>query len=262
MSQQPVVSRYQEAIAMKMRTLLLLTLVSIGSPTSLAQTAGQDESSGVLGPRFDHFTTGFELDGTHQTVACSSCHTNSIFAGTPSTCVGCHSGAGFVRASRKHATHNTTTDRCSSCHGTNSWSPVVRVDHLETLGTCAGCHNNLRVSGKPPSHLPTNADCASCHRSSFWSMATFSHDGITTNCVACHNGTTATGKVATHIPATNQCESCHNTRAFSMVFSVDHQAVLGNCSSCHNNQIASGQPPDHLPTSAECDSCHNTRGWR
>lgn len=227
-----------------------------------AQTSPSSKEVGGVGQRFDHYSTGFSLDGSHKTTPCSSCHVGSIFTGTPTDCVSCHSAAGFVKASRKLSSHNTTTDRCESCHRTSSWSPVLRVDHLETLGLCANCHNGMRAPGKPINHLPTNSDCVGCHRTTFWSMARFTHDGISTNCASCHNGTTALGKELNHISSSRQCESCHNTRSFAMVIQVDHQQVIGICSSCHNNLIAPGQPPDHIPTTAECDSCHNTRGWR
>ena len=48
---------------------------------------------------FDHFSTGFELDGAHANVTCERCHAGGTFEGTPAACIGCHSQFGAVRAS-------------------------------------------------------------------------------------------------------------------------------------------------------------------
>ena len=47
---------------------------------------------------FDHFSTGFELDGAHANVTCERCHTGGKFEGTNPACVSCHSAIGAVQA--------------------------------------------------------------------------------------------------------------------------------------------------------------------
>ena len=211
---------------------------------------------------FDHYTTGYRLDGAHQYVDCESCHVYGNFAGTPTQCWDCHRSASLVRATVQPSTHITTSERCDACHRTAAWVPIARIDHLETYGSCESCHDNRRAAGKPASHLPTGNQCDNCHRTQAWVPAFFDHAGIDSNCASCHNGTTATGKPADHIPATNICEDCHNTMSFSPVARVDHLQVMGTCSSCHNGVIARGQHPQHIATVAECDSCHTPAGWR
>ncbi len=162
------------------------------------------------GAVFDHFTTAFRLDGAHQFAECESCHVDGQFVGTPTRCGGCHAEGTRVRATPRPAQHIATTELCDSCHRTNTWAPVIAVDHLETLGTCASCHDGRHALGKPANHIPASNQCGDCHRTTAFSPATFDHAGITSACVSCHNGTTAVGKPVNHVPATNLCEDCHN----------------------------------------------------
>ncbi len=227
---------------------LLMLLVAPGY--SLAQST------------FDHFTTGFRLDGAHRFAECESCHADGLFAGTPTQCSGCHAQSGRIDATAKPAVHVPTTDRCDACHRPNAWVAVARVDHLEVLGTCSSCHNGSKAAGKPVTHLPTGDQCDDCHRSTAWVPAAFDHAGITAACFSCHNGMLAMGKPVDHILATDLCEDCHNTITWSSVSRVDHLQVLGTCSTCHNGMVATGRHPQHILTTAECDTCHNTIAWR
>ncbi|MBT8079895.1 MAG: hypothetical protein KJO31_15055 [Gammaproteobacteria bacterium] len=117
---------------------------------------------------FDHLTTGFRLEGMHAKAECEACHSDGLFAGTPTTCGECHSQASRTRATWKPATHLVTSDRCDSCHRSFSWVPVMRFDHLEATGSCSSCHNNRIVSGQPANHVVTTEECDSCHNTRFW----------------------------------------------------------------------------------------------
>lgn len=119
-------------------------------------------------PIFDHFTTGFSLEGAHRLVECESCHVNAVFPGTPLNCSGCHTQGSRVRATWQPPTHMMTTDRCASCHREVVWAPVVRVDHLEVQGSCSSCHNNFTAPGQHPQHIPTTNECDACHNTRFW----------------------------------------------------------------------------------------------
>lgn len=112
---------------------------------------------------FDHFTTGFRLDGQHQFADCASCHIDGLFVGTPMRCVGCHSQASRVRATAKPARHSLTTEQCEACHRTTAWVPVVHFDHFEALAPCFACHDNRRARGKPTNHIPAPNTCDDCH---------------------------------------------------------------------------------------------------
>lgn len=121
-------------------------------------------------PTFDHFTTGFRLDGMHRFADCEACHNNGLFTGTPASCHGCHTQASRIQATRQPPRHITTTERCDACHRAVSWTPVTRVDHLEVQGTCSSCHDNFRARGQHPQHIPTTSECDSCHNTRFWRL--------------------------------------------------------------------------------------------
>lgn len=240
--------------ALRLTGLIVLLATLLAPTTVMAQSRVRSS--------FDHFTTGFELDGAHRFADCESCHMDGMFVGTPTQCAGCHTNASRIRAATKPAKHALSSQNCEACHRTSAWAPIVRMDHLEAFGQCADCHNGRKFAGKPVSHIPSSEQCDDCHRTTAWVPAAFDHSGIFGNCFSCHNGTVATGKIVNHIPATNFCEDCHNTMTFSPVARVDHMQVIGTCSSCHNGAIATGQHPQHIPTTAECDTCHNTMAWR
>lgn len=146
------------------RLPLLCLLVSVAAMLLLAQMSA-DATAQV---RFDHLTTGFRLEGAHRFADCEVCHTDGVFAGTPTACVDCHTQASRIRAAWKPPTHLLTTDRCDSCHRPIAWAPVTRFDHLEVHGTCSSCHNNIIVSGQHPQHTATMAECDTCHNTRFW----------------------------------------------------------------------------------------------
>ena len=75
--------------------------------------------------KFDHFTTGFSLDGGHTSLACDSCHVQGQFKGTPRLCESCHNNS---IATGKPANHIGGANRCADCHTTRGWQ-IVRFDH-------------------------------------------------------------------------------------------------------------------------------------
>ena len=56
------------------RGLACLLLLSFSGSNSMAVLAADG---------FDHFPTGFPLDGQHQHYECQVCHVNGVFSGTP-----------------------------------------------------------------------------------------------------------------------------------------------------------------------------------
>jgi hypothetical protein len=120
---------------------------------------------------FDHFTTGWPLEGAHQNLDCAACHVGAIFQGTPRQCVACHSLAGLVKATPPPVNHIRTTAECDACHREVSWAYVRPMDHNAVIGTCASCHNGQTATGKPPNHIPTSGPCEVCHSTRAWSPA-------------------------------------------------------------------------------------------
>ena len=136
-------------------------------------------TSAVAQESFDHYSTGFELEGAHQNVSCDRCHSGGIFEGTNPNCVGCHSQIGTVLSSMKPAGHVTSAETCDSCHTTSAWSPIYYMDHMAVSGSCGTCHNGNSAQGKPPGHIVSGDNCDDCHNSSLWVPAVFDHANIT-----------------------------------------------------------------------------------
>lgn len=243
---------------------------------------------------FDHFTTGFRLDGAHATTDCESCHVDGVFQGTPRECSACHSLGGRIRATPKPVDHILTTNFCEDCHRTRSWLPLVEMNHDSVFGSCASCHNNVETAGKPPDHLVTQLDCVACHRTTAWLPARFDHSDVTGNCAGCHDGITATGKGADHFLTQIDCGTCHMTTAWtpieflhqSATYPGDHGVSLtctdchtGNaetipwpfaayapdCAACHANDYRAGEHDGTLSDNRNCGAsgCHRvrSRGW-
>ena len=211
---------------------------------------------------FDHFSTGYPLEGSHRNVDCQRCHVAGIFRGTPRQCDSCHARGGLVKATPMPQNHILSTQQCQDCHRETTWGPVTRVDHSQVIGGCSSCHNGRIASGKNIDHVQTTAECDDCHRTTGWSPATFDHSAVAPgSCSSCHDGITATGKNAQHLPTVADCDDCHTTNAWiPAVF--DHSAVApGTCSGCHDGRTATGKNAQHLQTTGECDACHSTVAW-
>jgi hypothetical protein len=161
------------------------------TPNVVDRAHAQDPPDEVT-VQFDHFSTGFPLDGAHRSVSCDSCHTNGKFQALPTQCRDCHND---TIAPGKPFRHIPTNADCESCHVTASWSRV-RFDHSTATATCANCHNNSVARGKTANHIQTNATCDNCHVTSNWTNVRFDHADVTGSCASCHNGSAATGKPA------------------------------------------------------------------
>ena len=127
-----------------MRLLLALLFCCVLAPLTVsAQTP--------IGSGFDHFSTGWPLEGMHRNVDCGRCHVGAVFQGTSRSCASCHSQAGLVKSTPMAPDHVRVTNQCGSCHLETTWEPVWRVDHVEVQGSCDSCHNGTTASGKKSS---------------------------------------------------------------------------------------------------------------
>ncbi|MEM7282808.1 MAG: hypothetical protein AAF438_14395 [Pseudomonadota bacterium] len=201
---------------MKTQTLhtRLVQILWLLSMVGLIFVVEQANSQSIIRSNFDHDTTTFRLEGAHVVVSCSTCHNRGVFSGAPLQCSGCHSPGRRIATTFQPARHILTSQQCDSCHRSDGWVPVQRVDHMEVTGTCFSCHNNRIAPGKPFNHLPTTDVCEDCHRSVAWTPTTFSHNQALATCSTCHNGVLATGQHPQHIPTTAECDTCHNTTAW------------------------------------------------
>jgi hypothetical protein len=143
-----------------------------------ADCGGCHKATGWLDATFDHSKSAFPLDGKHVSVACTGCHTNGLFKGTPTACAACHQAP---------ATHvgTTFTGGCADCHATTGWKPgklashSFPIDHGGAVSDCAVCHPaNYAAYTCYGCHAHTPADIKTRHLD----------EGITdvTDCVKCH----------------------------------------------------------------------------
>lgn len=225
--------------------------------------------------------TGKDIGHIPTVAECDVCHTTTAWipatggtgGGTPdhstfapTDCVTCHDG---VTASGKSATHISSTTLCDSCHDRfpATWAPVPasNVDHSQVIGTCASCHNNAPIAGKPANHPLTTDVCDACHGvpPNTWLPLTVNppdHTQILATCITCHDGVTASGKPANHPATTNICEACHNIPPATwlpFITPLNHNEVIGTCLSCHNGTTATGKSGAHPTTSDVCENCHS-----
>lgn len=134
------------------------------------------------GATFNHNNTAFPLSGQHSNLACSSCHQNGVYRGTPTDCYACHAD--------QDAHDGRFGTNCGSCHGPNSWGNAT-FDHGNTgfplvgehaEADCTECHSNGVYQGTPSQCIACHAaedehegengtDCGQCHRPTDWDDA-------------------------------------------------------------------------------------------
>lgn len=192
--------------------------------------------------QFDHSTTGFQLSGRHEQVACSGCHAGQIYEFAETNCVSCH------KAADVHAGKNGT--QCDTCHSVDGWDKKV-FDHSKTQFPltfqhaeipCRACHTDGIVEQttsmecaschrKDDIHQGRNGDqCATCHKVSGWSNVTFEHAKETgfpltgahqsLACTQCHAG-------ALKDPLPRDCGSCHAAD------DIHKTPEMSLCATCH-----------------------------
>ncbi|HEY5269060.1 MAG TPA: hypothetical protein VII97_01895 [Anaerolineales bacterium] len=196
--------------------------------------AAQDAHSGQLGTNcgschstsgwtpstFDHNLSTFKLTGQHANIACTSCHGNNVFWGTPSDCDSCH-------AAQDNHNGQFGTD-CGLCHSTSGWLPAT-FDHsrsgfpltgAHTSLNCSQCHSGGGFGGLSSAYVACHAepavhagvfgtDCAQCHNTSNWN-ATFNHPGgYDGNCANHQHATCADCHPVNY--STYTCLKCHDS---------------------------------------------------
>ena len=175
--------------------------------------------SGWSGASFDHAQTGFAITGGHATPTCEACHPAGRFAGTPTTCVGCH------KADDAHG-GSFGTD-CGACHRATTWSDAT-FDHSKSAFPLTGAHATV--------------GCERCHAGGVFK-------GTPVTCAACH------AKPASHTAGfSNDCASCHTTGAWTPAsfnglhaFPMSHGGAGGVCATCHPSTFAAWT----------CAACHS-----
>jgi hypothetical protein len=138
-----------------------------------------DSAAAQNGVEFDHFSTGFPLEGAHKRAVCTSCHLRGIFKGTPLACSACHSQASMMGGDKIPEDHIKAFPLCEECHTDQFWKPLVRMNHDMVIGSCFSCHDGVTATGKMPDHITSSNSCDDCHTTSTWQRATFDHADVT-----------------------------------------------------------------------------------
>jgi hypothetical protein len=239
--------------------------VSAGFSTSCSTCHTTIQWKGAV---FDHSKTKFALTGAHVATPCQSCHIGSKYAGTASTCEGCHTPDYQKTTNPNHVTAGFPKD-CTVCHTTTQWKGAI-FDHSKTkfaltgahvatscqschignkytgtISTCEGCHTPDYQKTSNPNHVAAGfpKDCAVCHTTTQWKGAKFDHTAMTkfpltgahvhTQCSLCHVNGLYKGTPQT-------CDGCHLP---------DYQKTV------NPNHVSAGFPKD-------CTACHNTTQWK
>lgn len=213
--------------------------------------------------KFDHSTTDFDLEGTHEITDCKACHTSLVFNEVPTDCISCHLDV--------HS--QSVGNDCMRCHTSENWlvfnTPEIHEENgfpligVHSSLSCVECHSN-------ESSLIFNRlgnECIECHRDDYLATQNPNHigAGFSTDCIECHSttgfGWDATGIIHDFFPLTmghdiQDCSQCHNVNDFSDISS--------DCVACHEDDYAMTNNPNHNDAGfpLDCAQCHTTAvGW-
>jgi hypothetical protein len=152
---------------------------------------------------FNHAST-YALVGVHATLACTACHLNGVYKGTPRDCYSCHRTLYDRTTNPNHAAAGYST-ACDQCHKatdatwtqatfSHTWFPITSGRHAGNV--CSACHtdpNNYKIF-----------NCLACHpRSSIdshhASVKGYIYNSV--NCYACHpNGVAGAPRPVPSLP--------------------------------------------------------------
>ena len=212
---------------------------------------------------FDHSTTSFELEGTHEITDCKSCHSSMVFESAPTDCISCHADI--------HS--QSVGNDCMRCHTSDNWLVFsIPEIHEENGFPLIGSHSNLscvecHTSESTMIFNRLGNECIECHRDDYLATSSPNHigAGFGEDCLECHNpmgfGWDATSIIHDFFPLTmghdiQDCSQCHQVSNFS--------DISADCFACHDDDYAMTTNPNHsdaeFPT--DCVQCHTTMvGW-
>lgn len=213
---------------------------------------------------FNHNTTNFELEGTHNQTDCKACHNTLVFEETPTDCISCHTDVHF----------QSVGNDCMRCHDSDSWLVFAIPEIHEQNGfPLIGVHNNLSCvechdSATTLVFKPIGNECIECHRDDYLATQNPNHalSGFSLNCDECHDPfgmgwEDITGINHDFFPLTlghdiQDCSQCHDVSNFS--------DISADCFACHMEDYAQTTNPNHQSAGFpnDCIQCHTTNpGW-
>jgi hypothetical protein len=209
--------------------------------------------------RFDHTTASFQLDGSHQEIACVDCHIEGQFQDLPGDCASCHT---------EPAAHEGVFGLdCAACHDSLSWKPALLAgqtfdhnlqarfsllqhtqDYSGEAITCVSCHLDGVDEFQP-------GTCTGCHAIEDQDFVAQHQAQLGTKCLECHDGV-------------------DRMRNFDHqdFFPLDGRHSEIDCQACHVEQVYQGTPAECKDCHPEpeihagffglkCEYCHSTSSW-
>jgi len=225
----------------------------------------------------DDQTTGFLLEGSHTSTACTACHTTWDPPTEVRTCsaASCHQANYDATTDPPHVASGFPLD-CTQCHDTGAWSPSSFTHNLETTGflvdgahtevACVTCHaawdpvivvrtcgasscheGHYQATENPPHALVSFAtSCDDCHNTNTWTPSSFEHNQ--------HN----TGFPLSGAHTSPSCQQCHTP------WQIPAQTRSCADASCHLTDYQNSTNPNHQSASfpLDCESCHSMTAWQ
>lgn len=217
-----------------------------------------------------HQETRFPLLGRHTGAECQACHERASeqrFAGTPTTCIGCHREAYQTSRNPGHVAAGFPAD-CERCHQVTAQTWSQGFDHTltafpltgaHTATPCLECHRDQTFSSTP-------AECYACHREDYERTQNPNHvaANFPTECQTCHNTASWEEGLFDHnqtlFPLTGahqqqSCAGCHADNVYA--------GRPSECMACHATQFNQTQNPNHVTAGfpQQCEMCHTTMTW-
>ncbi len=224
----------------------------------------------VINAREIHRQGRFQLNGSHATTDCFSCHesaSNLRFDPLGIACVDCHLEDYMATNSPNHAQSGYST-HCIDCHSIKaiSWD-AEGIDHsfFPITGvhavSCLDCHTSGTFERIPN-------DCFSCHQKDYLATSNPNHQqlGFLNDCEICHSldpgwkparfdGHNSVYPLnGAHATIANDCAACHQG---------NFNTTPTTCFGCHEADFNSTTDPDHAAAkfNHECEDCHNEIAW-
>jgi hypothetical protein len=217
---------------------------------------------------------GYVLEGAHDGMACTSCHTpdghGTLFSPAgPQDCMACHQ----ADYQREHPGSGYPTV-CTTCHTASGWEGAD-IDHAALSGgyvlegahnvaVCTSCHT---PDGHGTLFSPAGPqDCVACHQADY--QREHVGTGYPADCTVCHGVTTWEGVQVDHGALSEgyvlegahdglACTSCHTADGKGLLF---EPAGADDCVSCHQPDYQREHTGSGYPST--CATCHTTSSWQ
>lgn len=220
-------------------------------------------------------------------IACSACHggdskqeeiekamdKSAGFIGIPQgsqvskICAKCHSNEFKTLSESVHGEQSTgkgtIINNCVTCHGVHNIVPVKspssRVNGLNIVKTCSGCHSDASYMKKYNPGL--RVDQLDKYKTSVHGQKIFSGDTKAASCASCHGNHDVkpvkdpqSHVYRTNIPGT--CNKCHGNAEYMKGYNIPTDQYEKYKSSVHGVAVLE-KDDKNAPT---CNSCHGDHG--